>query len=144
MNEAVSRLLDEKTEALETVAPKTSVRRAIDRMNERHIGSVLVMEGERLVGIFTERDVLTRVVPRALDPERTPVAEVMTRELVTITPRRTVQEALMVVTDTRHRHLPVVDGQKVVGLISIGDLTRWIVRHQQRTIDDLIDYVQRA
>ena len=144
MNEAVSRLLDEKTEALETVTANTTVRRAIDRMNERRIGSVLVMEGERLVGIFTERDVLTRVVPRRLDPDRTPVGEVMTSSVVTITPRRTVQEALMVVSDTRHRHLPVVDGHKVVGMVSIGDLTRWIVKDQQRTIDDLIDYVQRA
>jgi CBS domain-containing protein len=144
MNEAVSRLLDEKTEALETVTPNTTVRRAIDRMNERRIGSVLVMEGQRLVGIFTERDVLTRVVPRRLDPDRTPVGEVMSSSVVTITPRRTVQEALMVVSDTRHRHLPVVDGHKVVGLVSIGDLTRWIVKDQQRTIDDLIDYVQRA
>lgn len=144
MNESVGRVLEQKTEALETVTPQTSVGQAIERMNERRIGSVLVMDGERLVGIFTERDVLTRVVPGRLDPDKTPVAEVMTRQLVTITPVRTVQEAMMVVTDTRHRHLPVVEGEKVVGMVSIGDLTRWIVRDQQRTIDDLIDYVRRV
>jgi CBS domain-containing protein len=144
MNESVGRLLEEKTGALETVTPQTSVRQAIERMNSRQIGSVLVMEGTRLAGIFTERDVLTRVVPARLDPEKTPVAEVMTRELVTIPPERTVGEAMMVVTDTRHRHLPVVKDDQVIGLVSIGDLTRWTVRDQQRTIDDLIDYVRRV
>jgi CBS domain-containing protein len=144
MHESVGRLLDEKIGALEKVTPQTSVRQAIERMNSRQIGSVLVMDGNRLVGIFTERDVLTRVVPRRLDPDKTPVGEVMTRELVTITAKRTVQEAMMVVTDTRHRHIPVLENDEVIGMVSIGDLTRWIVRDQQRTIDDLIDYVRRA
>jgi CBS domain-containing protein len=144
MNDAVSRLLEQKTERLETVGPQTSIHEAIERMNQRRIGSLLVMDGERLVGIFTERDVLTRVVPRQLDCRRTPVGEVMSRQPVTIPPTRTVSEAMVLMTDTRHRHLPVVQGGKVVGLVSIGDLTRWMVRDQQRTIEDLTDYVQRA
>jgi CBS domain-containing protein len=144
MKDCVRRLLDEKSQALETVTPLTTVRQGIERMNARKIGAVLVMNGDRLVGIFTERDVLTRVVPHRLDCDRTPIGEVMTREVVTIHPQRTVEEAMMVMTDTRHRHLPVMEGDRVVGLISIGDLTRWTVRDQQRTIEDLIDYVQRA
>jgi CBS domain-containing protein len=144
MKDCVRRLLEEKPKALETVTPHTTVRQGIERMNARKIGSLLVMNGDRLVGIFTERDVLTRVVPRRLDCEHTPIGEVMTREVVTIHPQRTVEEAMMVMTDTRHRHLPVMEGDRVVGLISIGDLTRWTVRDQQRTIEDLIDYVQRA
>jgi CBS domain-containing protein len=144
MNEPVSKLLEQKTERLEVVEPQTSIAEAIARMNQRHIGSVLVMDGERLVGIFTERDVLTRVVPQELDPRRTPVGEVMTRQPVTIAPTNTVQEVMMLMTDTRKRHLPVLQGGKVVGLLSIGDLTRWVVRDQQRTIDDLTDYVQRC
>jgi CBS domain-containing protein len=144
MNEPVEKLLEQKREPLEAVTPQTTVIEAIERMNRRRIGSILVMEGERLAGIFTERDVLTRVVPDRLDPAKTPVGEVMTRQPVVISPSTTVQEAMMVVTDTRKRHLPVVQGGRVVGLVSIGDLTRWLVRDQQRTIDDLFDYVRRA
>jgi CBS domain-containing protein len=144
-DEPVTKLLDQKGEALEVVNPQTTIMEAVRRMNERRIGSVLVMDGSRLAGIFTERDVLTRVVPQQLDPNRTPVGEVMTRQPVTIPPTTTIQEAMMVVTDTRRRHLPVVlpDG-RVLGMVSIGDLTRWVVRDQQRTIDDLFDYVRRA
>jgi CBS domain-containing protein len=144
MKDLVRRLLEEKKQPIESVDPSTTVRQAIDRMNARKIGSVLVMKGEQLVGIFTERDVLTRVVPRRLDCEKTPVGEVMSREVVTITGARTVQEAMMVMTDTRHRHLPVVEDERVVGLVSIGDVTRWTVRDQERTIEDLIDYVRRV
>ncbi len=144
MNEPVEKLLAQKGEKLEVVSPSTTVMDAVERMNLRQIGSVLVMEGDRLAGIFTERDVLTRVLPAKLDPARTPVAEVMTRKPVVIGPSTTVQEAMMVVTDTRKRHLPVVQHDRVLGLVSIGDLTRWMVRDQQRTIDDLYDYVRRA
>jgi len=144
MNDPLERLLEQKTGGLETVGPETTVMDAVARMNQRSIGSVLVMEGERLVGIFTERDVLTRVVPRQLDPNKTPVREVMTRQLVTVSPSTTVQEAMVVVTDTRHRHLPVVQGGRVMALVSTGDLTRWVVRDQQRTIDGLVDYVRRG
>jgi len=144
MNEPVEKLLEQKGEPLEAVSPQTTIMDAIERMNRRHIGSILVMEGERLAGIFTERDVLTRVIPQGIDPKLTPVAEVMTRQPVVIGPNTTVQEAMMVVTDTRKRHLPVVLGTRVVGLVSIGDLTRWLVRDQQRTIDGLFDYVRRG
>ncbi len=144
MNEPVTRILDQKTEPLETISPRATVSEAVSRMNERQIGSVLVMEGERLVGIFTERDVLTRVVPNCLDATKLSVSEVMTRQPITIAPTTTVEEAMMVVSDTRRRHLPVVQAGRVLGMISIGDLTRFVVRDQKRTIDDLIDYVQRS
>jgi CBS domain-containing protein len=144
MNEPVTKLLEQKDEQIESVSPRASISDAIALMNEKNIGSVLVMDGERMVGIFTERDVLTRVVPRRLDPSKMPVSEVMTQRPVTITPTTTVEEAMMVVSDTRRRHLPVIDGGRVIGMISIGDLNRWVVRDQKRTIDDLIDYVHRA
>jgi CBS domain-containing protein len=144
MNEPVQTLIDQKGEPLEAVSPQTMILDAIERMNKRRIGSILVMEGERLAGIFTERDVLTRVVPKAIDPARTPVAEVMTRQPVLISPTTTVQDAMLLVTQTRKRHLPVVSNGRVVGLVSIGDLTRWLVRDQQRTIDGLFDYVRRG
>ncbi|HEY0712902.1 MAG TPA: CBS domain-containing protein [Polyangia bacterium] len=144
MTEPVTKILEQKSEPLETVSPRASISEAIARMNEKNIGSVLVMDGERMVGIFTERDVLTRVVPRGLDPAKMPVTEVMTQRPITIGPNTTVEEAMMVVSDTRRRHLPVIDGGRVIGMISIGDLNRWVVRDQKRTIDDLIDYVHRS
>lgn len=144
MNEPVTRILDQKTEPVEAISPRASIREAIARMNDRHIGSVLIMDGDRLVGIFTERDVLTRVVPNHIDADSIPVGEVMTRQPITIGPTTTVEEAMMVVSDTRRRHLPVVQAGRVLGVISIGDLTRFVVKDQKRTIDDLIDYVQRS
>ena len=144
MNEPVMKVLEQKSEKVEAVTAQTSIAEAVARMNQRRIGSILVMEGDRLVGIFTERDVLTRVVPQQLDPNRTPVGEVMTRQPMTITPNTTLQEAMMMMTDTRKRHLPVLQNGKVIGLLSIGDVTRWMVRDQQRTIEDLTDYVHRV
>jgi len=144
MNEPVMKVLEQKSEKVEAVTAQTSIAEAVARMNQRRIGSILVMEGDRLVGIFTERDVLTRVVPQQLDPSRTPVGEVMTRQPMTITPSTTLQEAMMMMTDTRKRHLPVLQNGKVIGLLSIGDVTRWMVRDQQRTIEDLTDYVHRV
>jgi CBS domain-containing protein len=146
MNDPVMRVLEQKADGaeVEAVTAQTSISDAITRMNQRNIGSILVMDGERLVGIFTERDVLTRVVPQGLDPRRTPVGEVMTRQPVTITPTNSVQDAMMLMTDSRKRHLPVVHNGKVMGMLSIGDVTRWMVRDQQRTIDDLTDYVRRV
>jgi len=144
MNETIERVLADKGDTVEAVAPDTSVLRAVERMNECHIGSLVVCDGDRPVGMFTERDVLVRVVARGLDPKRTPVGEVMTRDLIAIRPDVTVTEAMLVITERRCRHLPVVDDRGLRGLISIGDLTRWIVRDREQTIEDLYEYLRRG
>ena len=144
MDSPVSRILADKDGAIESVAASTLVADAVARMNARNIGSVVVLDGDRPIGIFTERDVLTRVVGRGADPTTLRVGEVMTHTIITIRPDTTVREAMMIVTDTRCRHLPVLVDGAVTGMISIGDLTRWVVRAQQRTIDDLTDYICRA
>jgi CBS domain-containing protein len=105
---------------------------------------LLVTARGRPVGIFTERDVLVRVVAAGLDPNRTVVHEVMTQNPVVIRSDMTVNEAMRVITERRCRHLPVIDRGELRGLISIGDLMSWLVRDQQRTIEDLYDYVTRA
>jgi CBS domain-containing protein len=105
---------------------------------------LLVLERGRPVGIFTERDVLVRVVAAGLDPKVTPVGEVMTRSLVAVHSETTVGEAMRIITEKRCRHLPVVDDTRLRGLISIGDLTSWLVRDHERTIADLHDYIHRA
>jgi CBS domain-containing protein len=144
MNDPIARVLESKGSSVETVSPQTTVLTAVQRMNERKIGALLVTENGRAIGIFTERDVLVRVVAAGLDPDTTRVNEVMTRNPVVIRAEVTVNEAMRVSTGRRCRHLPVVDDGGLRGLISLGDLTSWVVRHQQRTIDDLHDYMSRA
>jgi CBS domain-containing protein len=144
MNEPIARVLDHKGSDVQAITPETMVITAVQRMNDRKIGALLVIDGVVPVGIFTERDVLVRVVAAGLDPRTTPVSEVMTRNPVVVRSDVTVKEALFVITQRRCRHLPVVDDAGVRGLISIGDLTSWLVRDQQRTIEDLHDYMTRS
>ena len=150
MSDFICNVLDRKGRNVETVVPETTVFDAVARMNECRIGSVLVADVYReglpfrAIGIFTERDVLVRVIARGLDPKTTRVVDVMTRDPVTIDAAATIAEAMRVITDRRCRHLPVVDATGLCGLISIGDLTKWLVRDHERTIADLQDFIQRA
>jgi len=144
MNDPIAKVLGHKGNDVETIAPETMVIVAVHKMNAHKIGALLVVDRERPVGIFTERDVLVRVVAAGLDPKTTPVNEVMTRNPVVVQSSVTVKEALFVISTKRCRHLPVVDDAGVCGLISIGDLTSWLVRDQQRTIEDLHDYMTRS
>lgn len=144
MNAPIASVLEHKGDDVITVSPETTVLAAVRQMNDRRIGALLVVDRGRPVGIFTERDVLVRVISTGLDPEATPVGEVMTRNPVVIRSDATVAQAMVVITERRCRHLPVVDGTRLRGLISIGDLTSWVVRDQQRMIDDLHDYMTRS
>ncbi len=126
---------------IETIEPTASVLEAVQRMNDRRIGSLIVCDREVPIGIFTERDVLVRVVAAFADPRTITVDHVMTRDLVTVTPETSIAEAMALITRLRCRHLPVVEGQRLIGLVSSGDLTAWLVRDQQQTIYDLHDYI---
>jgi CBS domain-containing protein len=99
------------------------------------------MEGVRPVGIFTERDVLVRVVAERLDPDATPIRQVMTSPLVAIGPDQTVEDAMVIITKRRCRHLPVMDGNDLLGMVSIGDITRSLISHQKAEIQDLVSYI---
>lgn len=144
MSDRMRNVLDTKGHHVETTAPATTVLDAIQQMNAKRIGALVVVEDGLTIGIFTERDVLVRVVARGCDPSRTHVGEVMTTKLVTVDLDTTVAEAMRIVTDQRCRHLPVIDGGQLRGLISAGDLTKWLVRAQQRQIEDLHDYIRAA
>lgn len=123
------------------VGPAASVADGVREMNRRAIGALLVIEGSDLVGIFTERDVLVRVVATGADPETTRVREVMTTQPLTVDASTTVEDAMLLVTRHRCRHLPVVIAGHIHGLVSIGDLTRWMVRDREHEIDDLRQYI---
>lgn len=134
-------LAEKKTKGLLRISPSETVQNCVERMNEMKVGSILVMEGEKLVGIFTERDVLLKVVGKGLDLFITPVSQVMTIDPITVSPHMTVSQAMYLVTEKRFRHLPVVEEGNVLGLISSGDLTRWIVSQQEIEIRDLQKYI---
>lgn len=138
----VSRLLEEKGRDVFTVAPETSVKETARVMAQHRIGAILVLHQEQVAGIFSERDLLTRVLLKGLDPEKTPVKEVMSTDMVYVTQETPVCEAMAVMTERRCRHLPVMDGGKLQGMISIGDCTRWMSRDQDYTIHHLTHYIQ--
>lgn len=124
------------------ISPQTTVVEAAQTMNERRIGAVVVVQGERVRGIFTERDVLRRVVATCRDPAGTPVEQVMTQEVVCGTLETTVEEARSVFKNRRIRHLPVVDAQqRIAGMISIGDLNAYEANVKETTIRFLHEYL---
>ncbi len=139
----LSQVLSSKARGTGTlsVPPGVTVAAAADLLNQHKVGSVLVMEEGRLVGIFTERDVLRRVVGERRDPSATRVADVMTRELVVMRPTASVVDAMRVISERRVRHIPVVEGGKVLGVVSQGDLNHWLVRNREGQIQDLVDFV---
>lgn len=140
MNE-IRNILARKGPHVHAIDPQASVAEAVELMNELRIGSLVVIDGEEIVGIFTERDVLRRVVAACVDPRTTLVSSVMTRELITVEPMTTLAMALSLITEHRCRHLPVVEDGRLVGLVSAGDLTAYLVSDQQQTIWDLYFYI---
>lgn len=124
-----------------TCHPHITVAAAVEVLNRAKVGSVLVMDGDRLVGIFTERDILRRVLGEKRDPASTQVSEVMTRDVVVMRPSSSVVDAMRVISEKRIRHVPVVEGSTVVGVVSQGDLNHWLVRDREGQIQDLVDYV---
>ncbi len=141
MNATISEVIAHKKGQVHTVAPDISVREAVHLMNEKKIGSLLVMHNEKPVGMFTERDVLVRVVDAGKDSETTRVHEVMSSKLVTIKPSLSVEQTMKIMTEKRCRHLPVMEEGKLLGLVSIGDVTRWLVREHESYIDNLLNYI---
>jgi len=141
MKTPISALLERKGPLVHAVAPTMTVAEAVAEMNRQRVGSVLVMEGARLCGIFTERDVLRRVVGASLDPTATRVADVMTDQLITIVPETTVEDALLVFTEKRCRHLPVVVDGRLIGVLSSGDVSRWMSDVHRAEAEHLKNYI---
>ncbi len=137
MDSALGAVVAKKGSAVETVAPGDRVSDAVERMHEKGIGALPVIEGDKVVGIFTERDALYRVIHGKLDAGSIPVSQVMTKDPDSVLPEMSVIDAMRMVNEKRFRHLPLVKDGKLVGLVSSGDLTRWVVDEQKAEIDDL-------
>jgi len=142
-NDSMSSLLDAQSPEIHSVNPDVSVTECIRQMNILMIGAMLVMENESLLGIFTERDAITKVLGAGLDPASTRVSEVMSKNPFCVTPSTTLDEAMEIVTNLRFRHLPVVEDGKVLGLVSSGDLTLRLVEGQSDEIRELVDIAGR-
>jgi CBS domain-containing protein len=141
MNASISAILDRKGRAVYSVASNVTVADAVAEMNRHRVGSVLVIDGGKLVGIFTERDVLRRVVGAGLDPKRSLVSEVMTPGVMTVSPEVTIEQTMTLFTEKRFRHLPVLEDGKLTGTISIGDVTRWMADHHRAEAEHLKNYI---
>jgi CBS domain-containing protein len=142
INDSIATILQHKGHAaVQAVAPDTLVYEAIRLMADRNIGCVLVMDGARLLGILSERDYTRKVVLQGRSSKITTVQEIMTREVICVTPQHGVEQALRLITENRVRHLPVIERGQVTGLISIGDLVKWVIHAQRSALSQLEAYV---
>jgi CBS domain-containing protein len=141
MNTALDKVLEKKGRQVHVTSPSRSVLDAVKAMQEKKVGALVVMEEGKPVGVFTERDVLNRVVATEANPKSLTVSEVMTTNLVAVCPETTVQQAMAIITEKRCRHLPVVEGSELVGVVSIGDLTHWLGKKQIFEIESLVKYI---
>ena len=141
MNTPITVILDRKGRNVFAVSSTSSVAAAVVEMNRHRVGSVLIIDHGRLVGIFTERDVLRRVVGVGLDPSQALVADVMTTGVITISSTASIEETMVLFTERRCRHLPVMDGGQLVGTISSGDITRWISEVHRAEAEHLKNYI---
>jgi CBS domain-containing protein len=137
----VNDILKHKGRDVRSVRPTDTVLAALGVMAQHDIGAVVVMEGEELVGILTERDYARKVALVGRASKDSPVHAIMTTELVWVAPHRTIDECMALMTDRRVRHLPVVENRRVVGLISIGDLVKATIDEQEFTINQLKNYI---
>jgi CBS domain-containing protein len=137
----LSEILDEKGADVLQIEADASVFEAVKRMVEANVGSLLVTEGCEITGIVTERDYLRRVALEGRTDKETPVAEIMSSPLIVVTPQTTIDECMAVMTDQRIRHLPVVDGGEIVGVVSIGDVVKFKSKKQSFEIQYLNDYI---
>ena len=141
MAETIASILESKTGDIWTVDPEATVYDAIAMMAEKSIGALLILSEGKLVGIFSERDYARKIILQGRSSRNTRVREIMTGSPVTVTPVHTVDECMRIITHHRIRHLPVIEGDRLVGVISIGDLVNAIIAAQAHTIDQLHTYI---
>ena len=137
----ISDLLRHKGRDVWSLSPDATVYEAIDQMAQKEVGALLVMEGDKLVGIVSERDYARKVILNGKSSKETPVREIMSYPVVCASPELTVEQTMTLLTEKRIRHLPVVIGEKVVGVISIGDVVRGMIDDRNFHIDQLTKYV---
>lgn len=137
----IGTMLHHKGAVVWTISPQATVFEAIQLLARKNIGALPVMDGDKLVGIFSERDYTRKVALEGRTSQTTRVRDILSANITTISPDDTVEDAMRRMTDKRVRHLPVVEDGRLVGLVSIGDMVNWIISAQSATIDQLESYV---
>ena len=137
----VRQLLDTKSAEIIAIGPDAPVYDAIRLMGERGVGALLVMEGPTLVGILSERDYARKIVLKGRSSKDTPIRDIMTADVKTVALSDSTEHCMQLVTDSRIRHLPVLEGQQVIGVLSIGDLVKAVIEMQRQDIDQLQRYI---
>jgi CBS domain-containing protein len=133
-------LARKKVSSVWSIGPNATVIDAIRFMDEKNVGALPVVDNGKLVGIVSERDYTRKVILKGRSSKDTPVSDIMTRELVTVNPREDVTECMRIITEKRVRHLPVLEGADLVGILSIGDVVNWLISAQKAMIDNLERY----
>ena len=134
-------ILRQKGNQIWWVSPASTVFDALELMAEKNLGALLVLDGEKIAGIFSERDYARKIILKGKASKETSVEEIMTSEVTTVRPGQFVEECMALMTDNRIRHLPVLEGEKLVGLISIGDVVKAIISEKDFTIKQLENYI---
>lgn len=134
-------ILQNKGSAVFSVEPTVMVYKAIEQMCERNIGGLLITEQGKLAGIFTERDYARKLILKGKSSKDTPISELMTRNPFTVTPENTIEDCMALMTEKHIRHLPVVNAEGIVGVISIGDVVKQIIQDQKAIIEHLEHYI---
>jgi CBS domain-containing protein len=137
----VAQLLRTKAYGVLSIAPETAVYQALQLMAEKNVGALLVLEGDALVGIFSERDYARKVILVGKSSKETLVREIMSSHVLYVRPEQTIQDCMALMTDKHVRHLPVLEDERVVGVISIGDVVKGIISEQEFMIEQLQNYI---
>jgi CBS domain-containing protein len=138
---SIHEILDHKGNAVWTVSPDNTVFEAIQLMSEKNVGALLVTEHGKLIGIVSERDYTRKVALKGRTSKDLRVRDIISEKVMSVTPQNTVEECMRLMTENRVRHLPVLDGEKIIGVVSIGDLVNWIISAQSTTIRQLETYI---
>ena len=139
--DTVRLVLKQKDQSIWSVSPDACVYDAIEIMADKYVGALMVVSEGELIGVVSERDYARKVILQGKSSKQTQVKEIMTTPAIFVTPQHTVEDSMRIMTDKRIRHLPVVEDEKLLGVVSIGDLVKWMISAQQQTISQLHNYI---